>query len=62
LSGGRGYLWGSLVATALLGVMRMGLDFFNVKDEYQRLAVGGLLVAALAINGLRGRRAREAAE
>jgi ribose/xylose/arabinose/galactoside ABC-type transport system permease subunit len=62
LSGGRGRLWGSLVATALLGVMRMGLDFFNVKDEYQRLAVGGLLVAALAINGLRGGRARELAE
>lgn len=56
LSGGRGRLGGTLAATALLGVLRMALDLFNVKDEYQRLAVGGLLIAALALNGLRGRR------
>lgn len=59
LTGGRGRLGGTLVATVLLGLMRMALDLYAVKDEYQRLAVGGLLVAALAINGLRGRRQPE---
>ena len=59
LRGGLGNLGGTLLATALLGVMRIGLDLANVKDEYQRLAIGLLLLAALALDGLR--RARKEA-
>lgn len=59
LRGGLGKLGGTLLATALLGVMRIALDLANVKDEYQRLAIGGLLIAALALDGLR--RARQEA-
>lgn len=59
LRGGLGRLGGTLLATALLGVMRIGLDLANVKDEYQRLAIGLLLLAALALDGVR--RAREEA-
>lgn len=59
LRGGLGKLGGTLLATALLGVMRIGLDLANVKDEYQRLAIGFLLLAALALDGVR--RARKEA-
>jgi ribose/xylose/arabinose/galactoside ABC-type transport system permease subunit len=56
LRGGRGRLGGTLAATALLGVMRIALDLANVKDEYQRLAIGLFLIAALALDGLRPER------
>jgi len=59
LRGGLGNLGGTLLATALLGVMRIGLDLANVKDEYQRLAIGLLLLTALALDGVR--RARKEA-
>ena len=59
LRGGLGNLGGTLLATALLGVMRIALDLANVKDEYQRLAIGLLLIGALALDGLR--RARSVA-
>ena len=56
LRGGLGRLGGTLLATALLGVMRIALDLANVKDEYQRLAIGLFLIAALALDGLRRER------
>ncbi len=56
LRGGLGRLGGTLLATALLGVMRIALDLANVKDEYQRLAIGLFLIAALALDGLRRKR------
>jgi ribose transport system permease protein len=58
LQGGLGRLGGTILATVLLGVLRIGLDLAAVQDEYQRLAIGMLLILALLINGLRrGQRA-----
>jgi len=52
LSGGKGNIWGSLVAAIMLALTRNGLNLLGLADEYQRLSIGFILLAALAIAGI----------
>ncbi|MDR0670746.1 MAG: ABC transporter permease [Oscillospiraceae bacterium] len=52
LAGGRGNIWGSLMAAVMLTLTRNGLNLLGLSDEYQRLAIGVILLLALAISGV----------
>jgi ribose/xylose/arabinose/galactoside ABC-type transport system permease subunit len=52
LAGGKGNIWGSLVAAVMLALVRNGLNILGQPEESQRLAIGFILLAALAINGI----------
>lgn len=50
LSGGRGSMWGAMVGTVLMTVINNGLNLLNVSPYYQGLFVGGLILAAVALD------------
>ena len=52
LAGGKGNIWGSFVGAILLAMIRNGLNMVGLADEFQRLAIGLILLAALAISGV----------
>ena len=52
LAGGKGNIWGSMVAAIMLALMRNGLNLLGLSDEYQRLSIGLILLLALAISGI----------
>jgi len=52
LSGGRGNVWGTLVATLLLTIIANGLNLLGLPDPYQRLAKGLIFIVALALGSL----------
>jgi len=58
LSGGRGNVWGTLVAALLLTIIANGLNLLGLPDQYQRLAKGLIFIVALALDSLL-RRLRE---
>ena len=55
LTGGRATVMGTLLGALMLEVIRNGLNLLNVAPAWQRISVGVVLVAALALLGLRGR-------
>ena len=55
LAGGRGNLWGTLLAAIFVSMIYYGLNLINVQVFYQMLAVGMVLMLALFIEGLRVR-------
>jgi ribose/xylose/arabinose/galactoside ABC-type transport system permease subunit len=59
LRGGRGTVAGTILGAVMLETIRNGLNLLNVPSAYQRISVGIVLVAALAVLGLRGRSGRE---
>lgn len=59
LSGGKGNLWGTLVAAIMLGIIKNGLNLLGVPDFYQRLVTGVILIAALSVNTLNNRLANK---
>ena len=50
LTGGKGNLWGTLVAAIMLGIIKNGLNLLGVPDFYQRLVTGLILIVALTVN------------
>lgn len=52
LAGGKGNIWGSFVGAIMLALVRNGLNMLGLSDEYQRLTIGLILLAALAISGI----------
>ena len=52
LNGGKGNIWGSMVAAILLSLVRSGLNMMGAVEEYQRLVIGGILLLALTISGI----------
>jgi ribose/xylose/arabinose/galactoside ABC-type transport system permease subunit len=52
LAGGKGRIWGTLVGAVMLAIIRNGLNMIGLPDEYQRLAIGAILLAVLAVSGL----------
>jgi ribose transport system permease protein len=58
LSGGRGNIWGTLVAALLLTIIANGLNLLGLPDQYQRLAKGLIFIIALTLDSL-ARRLRE---
>jgi ribose/xylose/arabinose/galactoside ABC-type transport system permease subunit len=55
LAGGRGNLWGTLLAALFVSMVYYGLNLINVQIYYQLLSVGLVLLLALFIEGLRVR-------
>ena len=55
LNGGRATVAGTVLGAVMLEVIRNGLNLLNVPPAWQRISVGVVLVAALAVLGLRGR-------
>jgi ribose/xylose/arabinose/galactoside ABC-type transport system permease subunit len=55
LKGGRGTVAGTILGALMLETIRNGLNLLNVPTAYQRISVGIVLVAALAVIGLRDR-------
>ena len=52
LAGGKGNIWGSMVAAIMLTLIRNGLNILGLSEEYQLLAIGFILLLALAISGI----------
>lgn len=50
LFGGRGRVWGALVGALVVGVFRNGLQLAGVPVEWQGLAIGLLVLAAVAVD------------
>ncbi len=55
LSGGRGNLWGTMLAGVFISMIYYGLNLIAVQIFYQMLSVGLVLMLALFIEGLRVR-------
>jgi len=58
LKGGRGTVAGTILGAMMLETIRNGLNLLDVPTAYQRISVGVVLVAALAVIGLRDRYSR----
>lgn len=50
LFGGRGIIWGTLLGALIVGVFRNGLSLAGVDSLYQTLAVGVLVIVAVAVD------------
>ncbi len=53
---GDGWLLGTLLGVLAVGVLRNGLNLLAVPSSVQVACIGGLVIAALLIDGLRGRK------
>ncbi|HYO10172.1 MAG TPA: ABC transporter permease [Tepidisphaeraceae bacterium] len=53
--GGRGTIFGTVVALLLLGIVKKGMGLQNVSPEYQLTVNGGLLIVAVILTNLMGR-------
>jgi ribose transport system permease protein len=56
LMGGQGTLWGTLLGTVFMSVLKNGLLFWNVPPYWHDVVVGGVVVAAVTLDTLRRRR------
>lgn len=55
LQGGRGSVWGTLVAVMILGTLNNGLTLMNVSSFWQDVTRGVVLILAVGFDGLRQR-------
>lgn len=53
VTGGKGNLTGTLIASILIAVIKNGLNINNVNSYYQQLVIGMILIIALIINGIK---------
>lgn len=53
LFGGRGSVWGTLLAVLILGTLNNGLTLLNVSSFWQEVTRGIVLIAAVAVDQLR---------
>jgi ribose transport system permease protein len=50
LSGGRGNIWGTLMGAIIVGITRNGLNILSVDPQFQQVAIGLILLGAVAID------------
>ncbi|MDN4523894.1 ribose ABC transporter permease [Fictibacillus fluitans] len=50
LSGGRGWIFGTLVGALIIGVLNNGLNLLNVSSFYQQVVKGGVILLAVLID------------
>lgn len=53
--GGRGTIFGTVIGTAILSVLTTGLVLANIAPFWQQVAIGGVVVGAVAIDRVRTR-------
>jgi rhamnose transport system permease protein len=53
--GGRGTVFGTVLAIALIACLQTGMGVANVKAEYQQTASGALLIVAVLLSNIAGR-------
>ena len=53
ITGGKGNLTGTLIASILIAVIKNGLNINNVNSYYQQLVIGVILIFALVVNGIK---------
>lgn len=58
VSGGRGHLWGVLGGLLLLACVSPALTHLHVEPQWEKAIQGGIILGAVAAEGLRGRRRR----
>ncbi len=58
INGGRGSIFGTVVALFLLGILRSGMGVANIKAENQLAVVGTLLIVAILLSNATARRKR----
>jgi len=58
IAGGRGTIYGTVVALLLVAFLRTAMGVANVKVEAQLAVVGALLVVAVIVSGVLGRKGR----
>ncbi len=57
LSGGEGTILGVLIGAALMGVLKNGFVLLSISAYWQVFAIGFVLIAAVAIDGLKNKKA-----
>ncbi len=55
LYGGRGSVWGTLLAVLILGTLNNGLVLLNVSSFWQSVTQGAVLLLAVGLDQLRSR-------
>ncbi|WP_409300061.1 ABC transporter permease subunit [Peribacillus sp. SCS-155] len=50
LSGGRGWIFGTLVGALIIGVLNNGLNLLNVSSFYQQVVKGGVILLAVMLD------------
>lgn len=53
--GGQGSVWGTLIGALIMAVLRNGLNLLNVSADWQTVAIGVVIVAAVYVDVLRQR-------
>jgi len=56
LSGGEGSILGTVIGALLLNVLTNGLSFMEVSDEWRKVVIGGVVIAAVYADIVRRRR------
>lgn len=56
MAGGRVSVLGTLIGTAIIELLRLGLTTINVQSEVQSIIIGAILIAAVSLNVLRNRK------
>jgi simple sugar transport system permease protein len=54
--GGRGTIWGTFIGAFLIGGIEAGIVAVGMKDFYTEVIYGGIIIAAVSIHALLGRR------
>jgi len=53
LSGGKGYVWGTLMAAIMIGIIKSGLTLLGFSGWIQQFVIGIVLLVSLAVGGIR---------
>jgi ribose/xylose/arabinose/galactoside ABC-type transport system permease subunit len=58
LSGGRGSVLGSIVGALTMTALKSGCDYTGVGDSIEKIIIGGIIIAAVAVDQLTQSRMR----